>query len=384
MTRGTDAEELSKRYSSWKREADRHSGETIGMATEMSLLGVIEKHGIDGRIKGGSPKATGEAMGSNYIKVLDKLASPGRVIHKRNIDVLDKMVDLMDAVEKAKSSSKINPRNIRFKDPRRYNSSGVSTRKRDVFGHYLTDNYVGRINAKAEANDGQFDGKLWDKPGHDSWYAGSMGKAEPPMWQALYGTGGHTPFEGESLFSIVKEMSELYKKALEKDGVEIPKSAPIQIGQRGGWEKALDLSEIREMMEAVVANITSQKRQSKFVSRTGALHWKNVKTDIEGSPIDISNAQENTTAKELANMGEEGELKLNEVWVTVPRKQINQMVHAVAQEKGLESKLGMGNDTLYLMGSQKVERVKRETAQRAKAAQAEKPVKKSWEEMLIC
>ena len=384
MTRGTDAEELSKRYSSWKREADRHTGDKIGMSNEMSLLSMIEKHGIDGRVQGGSVKSTGDGMGSNYIKVLDKLASPGRVLDKRNIDVLDKMVELMDSIEKAKSSSKLNPRNIAFKDPLKYNKQGVTTLPDDVYGHFLTPRYVKRINQKAKANDGEFKGKLWDKPGHDSWYSGSMGTAEPPMWQALYGNGGHTPFEGESLMSIVKEMSAIYKKALEKDGVDIPKSAPIQIGQRGGWQKALDLSEIREMVENMVTNIQSQKRQSRFVSRSGALHWSNVKSDIEGSPIDITNANDNTTAKELANMAEEGEIKLNEVWVTVPRKQINQMVHAVAQEKGLDSNLGSGNDTLYLFASKKVERVREETAQKAKETSGEKPVKKSWEAILVC
>ena len=65
MTRGTDAEELSKRYSAWKREADRHSGDKIGMASQVSLLSMIEKHGIDGRIQGGTVISTGEGMGSN-------------------------------------------------------------------------------------------------------------------------------------------------------------------------------------------------------------------------------------------------------------------------------------------------------------------------------
>ena len=153
MTRGTDAEELSKRYSSWKREADRHTGDKIGMSNEMSLLSMIEKHGIDGRVQGGSVKSTGDGMGSNYIKVLDKLASPGRVLDKRNIDVLDKMVELMDSIEKAKSSSKLNPRNIAFKDPLKYNKQGVTTLPDDVYGHFLTPRYVKRINQKAKAND---------------------------------------------------------------------------------------------------------------------------------------------------------------------------------------------------------------------------------------
>ena len=378
------AKDLRKKFNQWKNEADGLAGDEIFMVHNDSLLKLITQHGIASRYQGGGPVATGEQTGSSYISVLQKLAEPGTKLEEPNLDILTGLRKLMDGIANDKESI-LNPRNIAFQDPTRFNDAGITTDYEYVHGHYVTPNYVDRIDTRADALGNKFKGKVWSDSAPSSWYSNAPGTAKPPMWQALYGDGsGDGTFKGDSLLVIVKEMEEAWAEALEEGVGVLPKGERISI--QADWKKALLLSEIYEDVEDVVDDIKANGRKSEYVTRTGALAWPKVKRDIEGHPINVEK-NESDTAKDLADLHTD-KIELGMLWVSVPRKQINQMVYSVMVKKGVKlphnlPKLGLGNNALYLFKS--LRDIKDlEMKARRKARVEKKQVKKSWRMMLKC
>ena len=194
---------IARRLKKWESSADKLSGDAIFVASGDSLLKIIEEHGISGRTKGGGPQGTGPKSGSALLGVLRKLASPGKSMPGENLTALKELESLMEQVDG--SESNLNPQNVKFDNPSDFNEAGITTESEPVYGHYVTPEYVDRIDTRADALGDKFEGKVWGKAAPSSWHKPNKGEAKPPMWQALYGDGtGDGTFKGESLYTIVK------------------------------------------------------------------------------------------------------------------------------------------------------------------------------------
>lgn len=382
---------IARRLKKWESAADKLSGDTIFVASGDSLLKIIEEHGIAPRTKGGGPQGTGPKSGSAILGVLRKLASPGKSMPGENLAALKDLESLMEQVDG--SESNLNPQNIRFDNPTDFNEAGITTESDPVYGHYVTPEYVDRIDTRADALGDKFEGKVWGKAAPSSWHKPNKKEAKPPMWQALYGDGtGDGTFKGESLYTIVKELKKEWGRSTGGGG-GIPKQNRIKIDSeagKGSWKMASKLDGMEEVAMDIIEDIKSKKRQSEFVRRTGTLNWQAVGDEFERRPI--STKGESAEAKKLAGL--RMDIKLDFIWVSFPsRKQVNRLMFHFMQKANLVldndmPKLGTGGDTVYLFVSKKVERVQQEARRRAEESKqkkdGEKNMKKSWEAILKC
>ena len=386
--------DLAKRLRKWKNAAKSLSGDKIFVASGDNLLKIIEAHGITGRTKGGGPQGTGERSGSAMLDVLDKLSKPGKSLPGQNLTALKKLEELMKEVDG--SESNLNPQNVMFSNPTDFNDAGITIDTEPVYGHYVTPEYVDRIDTRADALGDQFEGRNWGKPAPSSWYEtgeGGKGKAKPPMWQAIYGDGtGDGTFKGESLYTIVKDLRESWSKSTGAGG-GIPKQNRIKIQStagKGSWQKAIKLDGVEDIANEIIDDIKSQKRQSKYVRRSGTLNWSEVASEFERNPIPTDG--ESDEAQELAGLREN--IELDFIWISFPaRKQVNRLMFHFMKKANLVldndlPKLGTGADTLYLFVSLKQERAQQASRQRAEEYRqkkdGERNMKKSWEEILKC
>lgn len=171
-----DGESLKQAYTNWKTE---HSNpKDLYIIGDSSVLSLLEKHGVSGR--GGVGQASDNTGAGGIIQVMDK------VLLQDNLIMEDERIALMDVKEDlAYTEANNNPKDIPFRVPIKdsYNKKLGKWEWETVHGHYRTEGYIQKRTMPTEKGGDGADEPMGAAPA--SYFDG-----QPPMWKALFGSGG--------------------------------------------------------------------------------------------------------------------------------------------------------------------------------------------------
>jgi len=172
--------------SNWKKSCANFSEADLKMApgeSKTTLLTMVKAHGEVGRkaLEGSSPKKS--MGGAKILKAIENFLKSNDEIDEEDERSLQKTLKALERIEK-----NYNPANVKFEVPvvKTLERRTLKVKKRPVFGHYRTPDYVAFRKVKNKKR-----GKPPDKftePVPKHWYSKEPGEAKPPLWQALFGT----------------------------------------------------------------------------------------------------------------------------------------------------------------------------------------------------
>lgn len=297
---------FSESYMIWRRTCSGLRGKAIGVSkAKKSLLGLIVGMGKVGRVAGNSGPMND--VGWSYIdSQLRKIFSlkGGRTIDTEQLQLLKTLDKLLE--EYKKPNSPANPANISFEEPLNWDDeTGEVLERRNVYGHYLSEDYVDYRNEFKDA-------KL--TPVDTSWYAYSDdGSAKPPMWQALFSETGILGKESKGLHQVVKDAIDSFANL----GLSFKKDTPIPIQGRGSGTAALKIPEIKSMFTAFA-------RDDEFTTPAGNFSTDKAARIIRNTPINLTTKEHQNVLRSI-----ESDLKIpneiEEVYITMSRRQMKNM-----------------------------------------------------------
>jgi len=305
-TASRDFKTFAESYNVWRRTCSGLRGKAIGVSkAKKSLLGLVVGMGKVGRVAGNSGPMND--VGWTYIdNELRKIFSlkGGREIKDSQLELLKNLDNLLEDYKKPNSSA--NPANIVFEEPLNWDDeSGEVIDRREVFGHYLTEDYVDYRNEFKDAKLTAVD---------NSWYSYTNdGSARPPMWQALFSEDKILGKESKGLQQVVKDAI----KSFANLGLSFRKDTPIPIQGRGSGAAALKIPEIKSMFTAFA-------RDDEFTTPAGNFSTDKAERIIRNTPINLTTKQHQNVLRSI-----ESDLKIpneiEEVYIKMSRRQMKNM-----------------------------------------------------------
>lgn len=297
-------ETFSEMFKEWHSTAKEISAASMGVVKfKGTLLDILMRHGIDGRIMGNSgPKETPGL--AKEIQFLSQFAKQPKFTPEE-VKELEKIVGILNTHGGAESE--LNPRNIKFEGIVGIKPRTKKPVKKTIYGHYRTGDYVKyRKDYKNKVES--------VKAADDSWWDTSKGEATPPMWQAIYGDGGLSPFNKPGLVAVVTEGIKAINAAVH----HIEENAPVKIEREGAAKFAYEgISEIRQMMKVMV-------RDDEFTTKAGNFATTKARTRLMDTPINVANNTESERVKTLLNAkGTPGFVE--DFYIYISRRQVNHM-----------------------------------------------------------
>ena len=297
-------EGFSKLFDEWVNTAKGVSASAMGVVKfKGTLLDILMRHGIDGRIMGNSgPKETPGL--AKEIAFLSELAKQPKFTPEEAQE-FERVVGILNA--HGATDSDLNPRNIKFDGIVGIRPRSKKPVKKTIYGHYRTDDYIeyrtdyrNKVES-AEAVD-------------DDWWSTSKGEATPPMSQAIYGDGNLSPFNSPGLVAVVLEGAKAIKGAVH----HIEEDAPVKIEQAGAAKFAFEgIAEIRQMMSIMV-------KDDEFTTKSGNFATTRARTRLMGTPINVRNNTESEKVKTL--LGAKGTPGfVEDFYIYISRRQVNHM-----------------------------------------------------------
>jgi len=292
-------EKLQSLYEKWEKECGA-SGSAIGVKSDLSLLDIISQHGIVSRpyTKKTVPKDKGA---STIIDMFDEWINDAAIIEKADVIALRQVIKKLNEMR----DSDTDPRNIKFTVPKieEVEPNGVydDDDVREVYGHYMTPDYVAFRNILAELPNSKT--KKETDPVNSTWYAeGEVGSgtgrntAKPPMWQALFASGGTAPVS-IGLYKICEEAAKVIKTATIEEVV-------ITVDDDNKGMLAKDLMEIPSVVKWVNKMVGTKTKIGEGINPK-TLHWKGrpMQAAFMSETFDITGVN-SKTIKEAAEFDE--------------------------------------------------------------------------------
>tara|TARA_R110002020_G_C16291035_1_gene772441 strand:+ start:792 stop:1859 length:1068 start_codon:yes stop_codon:yes gene_type:complete len=298
-------------YDNWKNVCSSAKGSSWGQKrAKYSLFEHVQKQGITPRVMGNSGPESDEG-GNQILLQVDNIFRT-KDYSPEQLQLLKGLVEYMDNVSKGNVQG-ANPSDIMFTDKRDWNDAGKILRERKVYGHYATKNYAGYRNKFKNDN---------VKPVDASWYSYNKGEAKPPMWQALYGDGTVLGKNTNSLHKILKEAIDNFDEL----DLRFDKSTPIPIEGQGSADLALEITEIKNMFNAMV-------RDEDYTTKAGNFSTTKAQTVIRNQQIDLKNRREVNAIKridkELGGIPND----IDTIFITMSRRQMENMANKVGWKK---------------------------------------------------
>ena len=175
-----------------------------------TLFGQLEQH-VTSAYRRPNSSNRGDKGVFEVLKDIAKTIKGKKILTKENLEDLEKIQDKLAIFEQA--GSKLNPRNILFHTPTSFDKVKrggktvviASDDEEPIYGHYVDDYFVAKYPEKNyEVKDG--------------WHSKTKNKANPPLAQALFGSG-----DGGGL-GIQKGLIDIVDSAIEelkKEGIDL-------------------------------------------------------------------------------------------------------------------------------------------------------------------
>ena len=298
-------------YDNWKQVCSSAKGSSWGQKqAKFSLYEHVQKQGVTPRVMENSGPRTDEG-GNAILMQIDKIFLT-KDYSDEQLALLKGLVEYMDSVSKG-SVEYANPSDIMFTESQRWTDTGKVTRERPVYGHYATATYAKYRNKFKNDN---------VKPVDRGWYSYTKGEAKPPMWQALYGDGTVLGKNSKSLHNILKDAVSNFGEL----DLRFDKSTPIPIEGQGSADLALEITEIKNMFNAMV-------RDEDYTTRDGNFSTTKAKTVISNQEIDLQSRREVNAIKridkELGGIPND----IDSIFITMSRRQMLHMAKKCGWEK---------------------------------------------------
>ena len=333
-----DGKSLKKLYDDWKSKTSAISGTSIGFYKyNRTLYDYILGHGISGRVMGNSGPAgvSEERKFKNVIGAIEALANNSEL----DSSMIKEIITVYNTLKRLSMDSKSdeNPRNIAFKDPIRFSSKTFKIKEtKDVYGHYITPNYIEHRKAKARKM------KNINVPSKvdSSFYSYDKGEAEPPYWQYTLGPKGLIAVLEEAL-STMKEM-----------GLDITTPISVEKKRGAGEYSYRNFAEFNGFFK----RIFSKNNIKNFITPQGNISTDKIQRMLRKIKISPENNAENEEVKSWMDAkGLPGTIE--SFYIDISRRQINNI-------------------------AQKYYKKNLEAALKAREKKDESKVSKSWREMI--
>jgi len=281
-------------FDKWKTDCGA-SGSKLGLTSSATLLEIVSAHGVVARPYTKSPVSRDKGAG-NIIELMEEWENDIAVLETVDLIALDEVIKKLEAM----ADSDSDPRNIRFTVPiisevnpdnGDYDEDDVTA----VYGHYRTPDYVAFRQILADLPNSKINAESIEAV-DSSWYEeGTDGTntAEPPMWQALFSTGGGIVSLG--LLGVCKKAKELIKET-EIDNVV------LKVHDSGEGLLAEDIYKL-PAVKRWLANMVGSNNSPGDGINPKTLHWKDrpMHSQISSERFDVQGLAQSKFIKRAAN-----------------------------------------------------------------------------------
>jgi len=207
----------------WKTAAGKSLPDGSGSKT---VLEWIEKMGTIGRKKGRASRGDEDNFDAiapipQYLELADAIGAEKNLSEKQ-LSAVAKLKKYLE--DNDNENSNINPQNIYFNTVSDFEENedgkGIATDWKKMYGDYRTPQYRDFRNEYKEGNVPVIP---------EDWYSENAREANPPVYQALWGTNGTEWFGEKSLLEICTE----YEEQLDDVPFESDRENPFQVAGNG-------------------------------------------------------------------------------------------------------------------------------------------------------
>jgi len=347
----------SEYISEWKTAAGKSLPAGSGSPTVLSWIGNM---GNIGRKKGRSKKGDEDNFDAKapipkYLELADAIGT------KKNLseEQFDAVKNLKEYLENNDNeNSKINPQNISFRSVADFEEDeegrGFPTSFKTMYGDYRTPQYREFRNEYREGN-------VENVP--SDWYDENPRKANPPVYQALWGTLGTSWFGSKSLLQICKEYEE-------QELTELPfkptREKPLKVGGNGTAEFLMNnVPGFRKFVLETVQN-TSQYRL-----KNGNYRSKRAMNMLRKNPTAFP-LTDDQSDKVMQHLKTKRLYDLSGIFLDVNWRQMEHAAKMLPEYKRLN----------YGVSDSEVEKKSKVSEDGVKKSQEKSPVSISWKEIM--
>lgn len=242
---------FNEEFDKWETEAGKSLPNKSGATT---ILEFINNMGKVGRKKG---KVVDNSIGNfSPLAPIPQFITLAKGVGKNkplSEDEANAISDLKEYIDNNDNpESKVNPANIKFNTITDYDEdeegNGKASAFGEVYGDYRTAIYV-RFRNQYKDDD------ISDIP--TSWYSTDRGKANPPVWQAIWGRKDSNDFfKSESL----REICEKFEGLLNELTFQTKRDAPLKVGGNGTAEFLMqNVPSFRQFVLSTVNDVNNYK-----------------------------------------------------------------------------------------------------------------------------
>ena len=322
-----DYGDVISRYDEWKNRCQTLKGDAIKIKREeVSLYDSLLKHpnakrvvyGKDGPQESEKKKS---GQGGSYLLPACETIFSGEM-GPQSKELLEAVKRVMD--DESADDHPANPRNMNWQSdikgwsPKPMERKGEvlldangnprhKARKDTVYGHYRTKTYVNyrrRVKKLEETMEAA----------PEKWYSDQPNVAEPPMWQALYGSG-------EDLFQDSDSLQMIVGDALEVEGtMDVSKDTPIEIKGLGAAQAIFnEIEPVRLWFEKTVGDSTWRTSAGNFAASRARKWFLNNSITLEDE------ADGELMLRIMETLNADYPLVPSSVFLAIPENQIRQI-----------------------------------------------------------
>ena len=346
----------SEYISKWKEAAGKSLPDGSGSPTVLSW---IENMGKIGRKKGRAEKGKenfkAKAPIPRYLQLADAIGTE-KNLSDEQFSAVTKLKEYLESNDN--ENSKINPQNISFRSVVDFEEdeegNGFPTSFRTVYGDYRTPQY-------REFRNEYKGGGVEVIP--DDWYDENPREANPPVYQALWGTLGTPWFDSKSLLQICKEYEE---QELEELPFKPTRENPLKVGGNGTAEFLMNnVPGFRKFVLETVQN-TSQYRLP-----NGNYRSKRAMNMLRKNPTAFP-LTDDQSDKVMQHLKTERLYDLSGIFLDVNWRQMAHAAKMLPDYKRLN----------YGVSDSEVEKKSKVSEDGVKKSQEKSPVSLSWKEVM--
>lgn len=357
-----DLDKFNAIYDKWKTDCSA-KGAKLGLTSDVSLLELIQAHGIVARPYTKNPVSKDKGA-STIIEMMDEWDNDIAILEIVDTIALDEIIKKLNDM----ADSDSDPRNIRFtvpipsevdEDTGDYDEDDVT----EVYGHYRTPNYIAFRKILSEIPGSKINAETIEAV-DSSWYEegkGGTNSAEPPMWQALFSKGSNLVSLG--LLGVCEEAKKLI------DGAEI-ENLILPVMDEGDGLLAEEIFRLPAVNKWVMEKVGTATSPGVGIN-TKTLHWSDrpMHRDFQSQKFDVKGVSESNFIKRAAGY-EKYAGTIKTVQFKVSRRQVRKLATLSKVCKKYQ-----GRDVVYHISKET------QKAKPKKAAKNKKEVKK-WMEVI--
>ncbi len=295
--------DFSALLTSWTKEA----GKSIPKMPQ-TILEFVKNMGVKSRKNSKGETQDVKAPAQEYI---DKAANAGSQ-ESYTSEQLTAVKALRDYLESNNNeNSKLNPQNIKYNSIASYDRKGKVLAPLDVYGDYRTRKFV---NYQKKFKDRTYE------QAPDNWIATEPGKAEVPVWQALFAEEQGEDFKHPSLLMICNDVLSSFESGKAK--AYNTRRNPFNLTIKNPKMRGAAAKWVYENIPTFKTWFDSKINNPSYVYRTGNINAKKLQREILNTKLPLNDDE---SSKIQAWLQTDFKVDLEEVYLKISVRQLNNM-----------------------------------------------------------